>query len=68
MTALLAAAIYCSAQTADAWANAHGNLNVLPVKPCYIQGLTGVHRCSRKIGCLNCGPYPCPELGIKGAQ
>jgi hypothetical protein len=68
VNALLAAAVlYCSASTSAAWS--HGwNLQVLPVKPCIMQSDTGAYRCSRKEGCNKCGPYACPELGIKGPQ
>jgi hypothetical protein len=70
---LLAAALYCSPATTDAWFASPGNLHVLPVRPCIIPSctsaqakscaMTGDFRCDRKHGCLKCNiAIPCPEL------
>jgi hypothetical protein len=64
----LAAGLACSAHVSEAWVKSGWNLATLPVKPCIMQSDTGAYRCSRKDGCAKCGPYPCPELGIKGAS
>ena len=60
MIALVAVALVaCSPVTVDKWTHASANLStterlaILPAKPCLMQGETGPHRCSRKLGCLN---------------
>jgi hypothetical protein len=66
-TLIAATMILCSAQTMESWQQGW-NLNALPVKACIMKADNGAYRCSRKDGCLRCGPYACPELGIKGAS
>ena len=60
MIALVAAAIVaCSPATVDKWTHASPSLStaqrlaILPDRPCLMQGDTGPHRCSRKLGCIN---------------
>ena len=56
---LAVALVACPPAVVDKWTHASANLStaqrlaILPVKPCLIEGETGPHRCSRKLGCLN---------------
>lgn len=59
----LAAGLACSAHVVSAWSQGW-NLATLPVKPCIMTTETGAYRCDRKHGCLKCGPYACPEIGV----
>jgi hypothetical protein len=60
----LAAGLACSTAAVDAFTASH-DPQVLPVRPCFIEGGTGPLRCDRKHGCLKCEIYvPCPELRL----
>jgi hypothetical protein len=75
MIAILAAALaLCPPATVDRWTHAPANLStaqrlaILPVKPCLIEGETGPHRCSRKLGCINAAADPGPSTSSGQAK